>query len=306
MRLNQRRAAALLFGSVVALGAAAAAERAGASPQTPPEHEGASPQTPPARSRVPSSGRARAGASLSTPPARPGASPLEVAALQEALQVVVIKTPSWEAVRGTAQRFERSTPEARFRAVGPPLPVWVGRSGLGLRSDAAAAAAGERGPRKQEGDGRSPAGVLTVGAMWGYAERAPAGVRLPYTTAGERDRCVDDIGSPYYNRLTAQPPGGPPPWRSAESLRLPTDHYKYLVVLGYNTEAPQPGAGSCIFLHLAPPPGAPTAGCTALAEADLLTVLRWLDPRRHPVLLQLPAPLLQTGGAWPIPDELRR
>ena len=93
---------------VVALGAAGAAERAGASPQTPPERAGASPQTPPERSGIPSSGRARAGASLPTPPARPGASQLEVAALQEALQVLVIKTPSWEAVRGTAQRFERS------------------------------------------------------------------------------------------------------------------------------------------------------------------------------------------------------
>jgi L,D-peptidoglycan transpeptidase YkuD (ErfK/YbiS/YcfS/YnhG family) len=172
--------------------------------------------------------------------------------------------------------------------------------------------------------------------MWGYGERAPAGVRLPYKTAGERDRCVDDVGSPDYNRLTTQPTGGPSPWRSAESLRLPTDHYKYLVVLSYNTEAPRPGAGSCIFLHLAPPPGAPTAGCTALAEADLLTVLRWLDPQRRPVLLQLPAPLLNAGGtrpadgtrqadgarpadgtrqadgarqagdAWPIPAELRR
>lgn len=292
MPLTQRHPAALLLGTVMALAAApVAAERSGPSPPTPSE----SSLAPPPSGREP---QAASG--------RPGISPLEVAALGEALQVLVVKTPSWAATSGTAQRFERSTPAARFYPVGPPLPVWVGRSGLGLRSDAAAAAAGEPGPRKQEGDGRSPAGVLNVGPMWGYGERAPAGVRLPYKTAGERDRCVDDVGSPYYNRLTAQPTGGPPPWSSAESLRLPTDHYKYLVVLSYNTDAPRPGAGSCIFLHLAPPPGAPTAGCTALAEADLLTVLRWLDPQRRPVLLQLPAPLLQAGGAWPIPAELRR
>lgn len=297
MPLTQRRPAALLLGAVVALGAApVAAERSGASPPTSSAGSGAP---------LPS-GRERSGTSPPAASGRPDASPLEAAALREALQVLVVKTPSWAATRGTAQRFERSTPAARFRPVGAPLPVWVGRSGLGLRSDAAAAAAGEPGPRKQEGDGRSPAGVLTVGSLWGYAARPPAGVRLPYQTAGELDRCVDDVGSPYYNRLTAQPADGPPPWRSAESLRLPTDHYKYLVVLGYNTTATRPGAGSCIFLHLAPPPGAPTAGCTALAEADLLTVLRWLDPRRRPVLLQLPAPLLQQGGAWPLPDELRR
>jgi D-alanyl-D-alanine dipeptidase len=230
----------------------------------------------------------------------------ETAALKKALQVVLITSASWEAPRGTAQRFARSTPTARFHPVGSPLPVWLGRSGLGWRSDAQAAPPpGPPGPRKREGDGRSPAGVLTLGTLWGYAEQAPAGVRLSYKTAGALDRCVDDVSSPDYNRLTKEPPDRPPPWHSAESLRLPTDHYKHLVVLHYNTEAPRPGAGSCIFLHVAPPPGAPTAGCTALVEADLLTLLRWLDPAQEPVLLQLPAPLLAaTAHAWHLPSEL--
>lgn len=231
----------------------------------------------------------------------------ETAALRRALQILLVTTPGWDAPRGTAQRFERSTPAAPLRRVGSPLAVWVGRSGLGWRSDAEAAPPPPAvpAPRKQEGDGRAPAGVLTLGGMWGYGPAAPARVRLPYQAATELDRCVDDAASPYYNQLLRQPTDRPPPWQSAEALRLPTEHYKYLVVLNYNRSAPRRRAGSCIFLHIAPPPGAPTAGCTALAEADLLTVLRWLDPARRPVVVQLPAPALASAGAaWALPREL--
>lgn len=238
------------------------------------------------------------------------AGPDETASLRRALQVLVVTAPGWDAPQGTAQRFERSTRSAPFRRVGAALPVWLGRRGLGWRSDAEAAprpsgTAMLAGPRKQEGDGRSPAGILTLGPMRGYAVAPPAGSKIPYRQADERDRCVDDAESPYYNQLTRQPANQAAPWKSAESLRLPTDHYKHLVVLNYNTASPRRGAGSCIFLHVAPPPGAPTAGCTALREADLLTLLRWLDPARSPVLLQLPAPVLAAAAAaWAIPGEL--
>jgi D-alanyl-D-alanine dipeptidase len=76
---------------------------------------------------------------------------------------------------------------------------------------------------------------------------------------------------------------------------MPTDHYKYLVVIDYNMKQPLPGAGSCIFLHVAPsPPGTagPTAGCTALVESELVSLLRWIDPGRTPLLLQLPKDVL--------------
>ena len=43
------------------------------------------------------------------------------------------------------------------------------------------------------------------------------------------------------------------------------DHlYDLVVVLDYNLAGPRPGAGSAIFLHLAAPGFAPTAGCVAV------------------------------------------
>ena len=95
-------------------------------------------------------------------------------------------------------------------------------------------------------------------------------------------------------------------FRSAEYLLLPTEHYRHMVVIHYNDLRPLKNAGSCIFLHVAPPPGGGTAGCTALAAEDLLTLLRWMDPAKNPVLFQVPEALLETTRAtWSLPAELK-
>ena len=240
--------------------------------------------------------------------AAPAAVPVEneVIALQQALQVLAVTAPSFDAQQGLAQRYERPSLREPFVKVGSPLPVWLGRKGLALRSDHDAAPLLVPGPRKREGDGRSPAGALRLLQMRGYAQEAPAGVTLPYRPSGPLDRCVDDPEAAAYTQVTQAPPEGPPPWRSAEELRLPTEHYKYLVVADYNMHLPQRGAGSCIFLHVAPASGGPTAGCTALAEADLLVILRWLSADKNPVMLQLPEPAWSRARAqWKLPKELQ-
>lgn len=226
--------------------------------------------------------------------------------LSTAQQLLVVESPGWDAPRGTLRRFERTTPNAPFRPVGEPLPVALGRAGMAWRSDAGAPPPLAPGPQKREGDGRSPAGILPLGEMWGYAEKAPAGVKLSYHQADDKMRCVDDVQSPSYGKLV-RAPNGPEPWRSAELLRMPTDHYKYLVVIDYNMAQPQPGKGSCIFLHVAPPPAGPTAGCTALVEDELLTVLRWLDPQKRPLLIQLPKDVMPAvQKALALPAEILR
>jgi len=220
-------------------------------------------------------------------------------------QLLVVMSDGWDAQTGTLIRWERQSLSSRWSPVGTPLPVWLGRAGMAWRSDPSAPAPPTTGPLKREGDGRAPAGLMSLPEMWGYDGHAPEGTTLAYHQATELDRCVDDVDSPLYNQLVKQT--SPPTWRSAEQLRLSTDHYKYLVVIGYNRGPVRPGAGSCIFLHVAPPPQGPTAGCTALAEADLLTLLRWLVPTKQPLLLQLPRPMLRTTvSKWQLPRELLR
>jgi len=59
-----------------------------------------------------------------------------------------------------------------------------------------------------------------------------------------------------------------------------TPAYDYGAVIDYNTAPVVPGAGSAIFLHVST--GGPTAGCVSLPGAQLLAVLRWLDPADQP------------------------
>ncbi|MGH7099203.1 MAG: L,D-transpeptidase family protein, partial [Stellaceae bacterium] len=51
-----------------------------------------------------------------------------------------------------------------------------------------------------------------------------------------------------------------------------------IVPLGYNDNPVVKGRGSAIFLHVAAPGFAPTAGCVALTLSDLLAVLREAEP----------------------------
>jgi D-alanyl-D-alanine dipeptidase len=123
--------------------------------------------------------------------------------------------------------------------------------------------------------------------------------------------CVDDPTSDHYNRVLTGD-GLPPPaerdWAGAEAMRRDLAHgddlYQWGIVVRYNgievedgSGDPGPGAGSCIFLHIWRGPERPTVGCTAMARADLLTVLRWLTADARPVLIQ-------GDRAWL--EELRR
>ena len=67
--------------------------------------------------------------------------------------------------------------------------------------------------------------------------------------------------------------------------------YQFGVFVAHNSDPIVPGASSCIFLHIwgdqsHGPAG--TVGCTAMAEFNIRLLLRWLDPTKHPVLVQMP------------------
>jgi L,D-peptidoglycan transpeptidase YkuD (ErfK/YbiS/YcfS/YnhG family) len=201
--------------------------------------------------------------------------------------------------------------------MGTPIPVVVGWGGVGP---------------KQEGDGRSPQGVFELGQVFGYTQEPPTGAffssgsGLPYEPMAPGSICVDDPGSAYYGQIfdpdtLPEPARGARDWKSAEAMRRDLAHgdglYRWGVVVRYNDEG-VPGAGSCIFLHVWRGPQYPTAGCTAMAEEDLLSVLGWLrigseggseaDPEsvRGPVLIQGTRAYLESLGRegvlpYPVP-----
>ena len=140
----------------------------------------------------------------------------------------------------------------------------------------AAAAVGRAGVRadKHEGDGATPAGTYPLVSILYRPDRIAAPQsRLPVKPLAPSDGWIDDPADANYNRPVSLPYPA-----SAEQMWREDDLYDALVVTGYNMEPVVPGAGSAIFLHIATPDFAPTAGCVAVRREILLRLLPLLGP----------------------------
>jgi len=126
---------------------------------------------------------------------------------------------------------------------------------------------------KREGDGATPVGAFAMRLVYYRPDRETAPpTLLPREAMAASDGWCDAPEDAAYNCKVRLPY----PTRT-ESLWRTDRLYDLIVVLGYNDAPVVPGAGSAIFLHLAAEDFAPTAGCVALARADLLAVLATAD-----------------------------
>jgi len=227
-------------------------------------------------------------------------------------QLIVVVTSNWDAVDGELQRFERNAADEPWRPFGEPIPIVVGRNGMGWGMGLVAAdnpnVRLSSDPVKKEGDGKSPAGIFDLGTAFGYSDRPLPGLRFAYLTLTESIECVDDVKSKYYNRIVDRS-AVVPDWNSSEHMRDTGEPYRWGIVVdhngttaGRNQNAPQAGGGSCIFLHIWHDRNHGTAGCTAMSQENLETLLTWLDPKRAPLLLQLPTPAYdRLTDRWNLP-----
>lgn len=218
----------------------------------------------------------------------------------QADQLVVVVTADWDANQGRLRTYERTA--QGWAASGPAFAVAIGRHGsawgLGLHE-------GQGKPRKQEGDGRSPAGIFALGPAFGYGARIDSA--MSYRQMQADSWCIDVPESPLYNRIVdASDVGAKAVLGSSEPMRLDLHHegdprYREGLVIGHNANA-LPRQGSCIFAHLWRSPGETTAGCTAMAPADMQRLLKWLRPDRHPQFVLLPAAEYRRHqNAWKLP-----
>lgn len=222
--------------------------------------------------------------------------------LTNSRQLLRVLADDWSSTGGMLQRFSRSTAAAPWQACGEPVAVSLGRAGLawgiGLH-----AAVDDGNPHKTEGDGRAPAGLFALTALFGEAGPDSAvaqSLRLPYRCATGDLRCVDDPASRHYNRLVDRRDVAVD-WVSAEEMRRSDGRYAIGAVIAHNP-AGIAGAGSCIFLHVHEAPGVPTAGCTAGDPLAVQDVCAWLDAAARPVLVQLPrAESVRRAAAWQLP-----
>jgi L,D-peptidoglycan transpeptidase YkuD (ErfK/YbiS/YcfS/YnhG family) len=146
-------------------------------------------------------------------------------------------------------------------AGGLSVPVALGRAGIQAN--------------KREGDGGTPRGRFRPLRVWWRADRLPRpATLLPVRRIGPNDAWCEDPRDRRYNRPFKLPKGhaGDRLWR-ADRL------YDLIVEIDHNARPRIAGRGSAVFIHVARPGFAPTAGCVALDAMRLRGLLARLGPR---------------------------
>lgn len=221
--------------------------------------------------------------------------------LATSTQLITAVPADWTATTATLQLWHRE-PGAAWTAVGESWLAVIGATGSawGIGQHGDAPPFGHTGPKKHEGDKKSPAGAFAMRDAYGYATVPPEGTRLPYTPSDDNTKCVDDPASLHYasivNKASLQVD-----WHSAEDMRRKDALYTWVLDVAHNPSR-VPGEGSCIFLHVWKDADSPTVGCTAMPEPQLRRLLAQLDPSQNPTFVLLPhAEYSSLAAAWGLP-----
>jgi L,D-peptidoglycan transpeptidase YkuD (ErfK/YbiS/YcfS/YnhG family) len=199
-------------------------------------------------------------------------------------QVLIVVTSGWDSLQGKLYAYDRIGSQWILRFT---HEVVVGSKGMAT-GDGSVSLPFKNAPVKKEGDKKSPAGIFTIGAAFGYAESKKARwIKDHYVRADDTLICVDDPVSVHYNSLIRND-SAPKDWNSFEQMHRKDQYYKWGLFVNHNAGTPVAGDGSCIFMHIWQNDHEGTDGCTAMKEDDLLKILHWINEKRHPMLVQMP------------------
>ena len=159
----------------------------------------------------------------------------------------------------------RARPARRSQGIlvaGPlALPVSLGRGGI--RAD------------KREGDGGTPRGIFRPLRLWWRADRLPRPrTRLPVRRIRPEDAWSEEPSDRNSNRPVRRRSG-----QAGDRLTRADALYDLIVEIDHNARPRIAGRGSAVFVHLARPGFAPTAGCVGLTRGALLRLLQQIGPR---------------------------
>ena len=141
------------------------------------------------------------------------------------------------------------------------LPVALGRAGIRAN--------------KREGDGATPRGSFRLKRLWWRADRYPRpATLLPVQRIKPDDGWCEDPSDRHYNR-----PIKLPPQSKSDRLARKDRLYDFIIEIDHNTRPRVAGRGSAVFIHVARPGFAPTAGCVALTMNSLRRLLARVGPR---------------------------
>ena len=184
----------------------------------------------------------------------------------------------------------RAKPGVRTRGwllAGPlAVPVALGRGGIRAN--------------KREGDGGTPRGTFRLRRLWWRADRTTRPMtHLPVRRIRSDDGWCEDPRDRHYNQpIRLNPDHAGDRLKRADHLydfiieatklrpaMILTDHlYDFIIELDHNTRPRIAGRGSAVFIHLARPGFAPTAGCVALKADALRRLIASVGPHTRIVI----------------------
>jgi L,D-peptidoglycan transpeptidase YkuD (ErfK/YbiS/YcfS/YnhG family) len=193
-------------------------------------------------------------ASLLLAPVSAAASPWFANSVGNATQVVsVVSTGGSNATMDIYQRTSTG-----WQALRTGIPTHVGSAGMA--------------PEARSGVPATPTGVYSLDSAFGTAPNPGTG--LPYTQVGPNHWWSGDDHSPTFNSMQVCEQAQCP-FNTADSENLQIPQYKHAVVMGVNKNK-VPGGGAAFFFHTTD--GKPTEGCVAVDDAQLVSIMKWLQP----------------------------
>ncbi|CPR13573.1 hypothetical protein BN971_04885 [Mycobacterium bohemicum DSM 44277] len=169
----------------------------------------------------------------------------------------VVSVVSTGGSNATIDIYQRSA--AGWQALRTGVPTHVGSAGMAAQA--------------RSGVPATPMGVYTLDSAFGTAPNPGGG--LPYTqVSGPNYWWSGDDHSPTFNSMQVCAKAQCP-FNTAASENLNIPQYKHAVVMGVNKNK-TPGGGSAFFFHTTD--GKPTEGCVAVDDAQLVSIMKWLQP----------------------------
>jgi D-alanyl-D-alanine dipeptidase len=217
-------------------------------------------------------------------------------------QMLLVITDSTTATKGYMYQLQRDNADKKWQKK-DKIIISLGRNGLGAGIGLHDVKNLSPLSPKREGDGKSPAGIFDLSAVFGYkSPQKMSHLQMPYIHITTLIECIDDAASDFYNNILSKE-GKNIDWNSSEKMSRAGIYYEQGIVVEHNTKPIKKGAGSCIFIHNWAKPYETTAGCTVMEPADLTKIINWLDSEKRPVLVQLTQQLYdEFMKKWKLPQ----
>ncbi len=212
------------------------------------------------------------------------AAPVLLSGITDSKQVVLVTAKSWNATTGTVRTFEKNN--KTWTATHSSTTANLGYGGL------------VSGNKRKQRTGKTPTGTYAI--KWAFGIKPDPGASLKYTKVGDDDAWTYNprVPSTYNVFQTTNKK-----WLSygnyVERLTTYGKQYNYVAVLDFNLprgkitqgsnginrtdQSANTARGGGIFLHVSN--GKNTAGCIAVPQKYMKNLLRWLDPKKNPVIV---------------------